>query len=106
MLVVIQVSKEGETPLTIDIIEKCFTNPNETIDPSSTSHFEAAFTDNKWRRVREGQPNIVIDKNMLINNEKLDQIKNHLTLDNETLSLLDSYSLNIDSLRQIFSSLD
>lgn len=61
-LVAIRVSKEGETPLTIEDIEKCFTDPNEIIDPDSTSHFEAAFLDNKWRRVREGQPDMIINK--------------------------------------------
>lgn len=105
-LVAIRASKEEETPLTVEDIEKCFTDPNETIDPSSTSHFEAAFRDNKWRRVREGQPDIVINREDLIDLEKLRQLENHLEVNSKILSVLESYSLDIDTLQQILSSLN
>ncbi len=65
-IVSLRASKIDETPLTIEQIESCFTNPNLTIDPKSTTHFEAAFRDGQWRRVREGQPNIIIKREELI----------------------------------------
>ncbi|MFO0703792.1 MAG: hypothetical protein U0525_03645 [Patescibacteria group bacterium] len=103
-LVDIRVSRDGETPLKISDIEKCFKDRNITINPNSTSHFETFFADGNWRRIREGQPDISIDRNALINKKRLYEIRQNLVPSDGLLNLLKMYSIRLDDLVKILQS--
>lgn len=66
-IVAIKVENPDEKIWTIEEIESCFIEENKTMqDSKSTSHFEVAFNDGIWRRIREAQPDIEILLNDLI----------------------------------------
>jgi hypothetical protein len=100
-IVTVRTTNKGEIPLTIEEIESCFSDANKTIDPNSTSHFEAAFSDNKWRRVREGQPDIVIPKGNMIDLVKLRRLKNRFEIDSKIKTELETLGLTIHNLQQL-----
>lgn len=66
-IVVIKVENDDEKIWTIEQIESCFEVDDKTMqDSKNTSHFEVAFSDGIWRRIREAQPDIEIPLNELI----------------------------------------
>ncbi|KKP67133.1 MAG: hypothetical protein UR68_C0013G0003 [Candidatus Roizmanbacteria bacterium GW2011_GWA2_35_19] len=67
-IVAIKVENPDEKKWTIEQIESCFIEENKTMqDFKNTSHFEVAFSDGIWRRIREAQPDIEIPLKELIN---------------------------------------
>ncbi len=66
-LVAIKVEGPTEPIWTVEQIESCFSEEGKTMkDSKNTSHFEVAFTDGIWRRIRECQPDIEIPLSELI----------------------------------------
>lgn len=66
-IVAIKVENPSERIWAIEEIESCFKEENKTmLDSKNTSHFEVAFTDGVWRRIRDSQPDIEISLNELI----------------------------------------
>lgn len=74
----IKTLNDTDVPWTIKEIEACFTDKNKTLELDNTSHFEAAFSDHRWRRVREAQPDIVISKEDFIEVDRLGGLRNGL----------------------------
>lgn len=64
----------NEKPLSIEEIEDCFGNRYKVIPPS-TSHFQIRLTNNRWARLREGQPDMVISLEDLIDLDEYQKIK-------------------------------
>jgi len=66
-IVKIKVDDPKEEIWTIEQIESCFKEKEKTMqDSKNTSHFEIAFMDGVWRRIREAQPDIYIPLDELI----------------------------------------
>ncbi|MBI4004683.1 hypothetical protein HY358_00940 [Candidatus Roizmanbacteria bacterium] len=102
-LVTIKTSNKADIPWTIEEIESCFTDENKAFELTNTSHFEAAFSDNVWRRVRESQPDIVISKEEFINIDKLRELTRNLELGKvvDIDPCLEKFSIGADFLRKM-----
>lgn len=67
-LVRIATLDEKETPLTINEIENNFTVEQSVIKKISTSHFQGKLSTGGFARIRETQPDMIVDKIVLLRN--------------------------------------
>lgn len=65
-------SDPTKAPVSIETVKKINSTPGQTLSNQSPSHFRVRFKDGSDSRIREGQPDVIINLNELLNLTVLD----------------------------------
>ncbi|MEK9156982.1 MAG: hypothetical protein AAB448_02520 [Patescibacteria group bacterium] len=66
-------SDPTKAPVPIETVKEINSTPGQTLSNQSPSHFRVRFKDGSDSRIREGQPDIIIDLNELLNLAEFDE---------------------------------
>lgn len=67
------ISDPTKAPVSIETVKEINSTPGQTLSNQSPSHFRVKFRDGSDGRIREGQPDLLIDLNELLNLAALDE---------------------------------